>query len=60
MIKFLGNSVSANVIEMDPDKVAAVVKLHAPKDCHEVCLLLGMVNHLSKFVDYLADKTKPV
>ena len=23
-------------------------------------LFLGMVNHLSKFVDYLADKTKPV
>ena len=59
-IKFLGNGVSANGIEMDPDKVAAVVNLHAPKNCHEVCLFLGMVNHLSKFVDYLADKTKPM
>ena len=59
-IKFLGNGVSANVIEMDPDKVAAVVNLHAPKNWNEVCLFLGMVDHLSKFVDYLADKTKPV
>ena len=34
-IKFLGN-VSTNGIEVDPDKVAAVVNLHAPKNVHEI------------------------
>ena len=59
-IKFLGNVVSANGIEVDPDKVAAVVNLPAPKNVHEVCVFLGMVNHLSKFAEHLADKTKPI
>ena len=59
-IKFLGNVVSACGIEVDPDKVAAVVKLPAPKNVHEVRVFLGTVNHLSKFADHLAEKTKPI
>ena len=43
---------------MDPDKIAAVVNLHEPKNVHEVCVFLGMVNHQSKFAEHLADKTK--
>ena len=59
-IKFLGNVVSANGIEVDPDKVAAVVNLPAPKNVHEVRVFLGMVNHLSKFAEHLEEKTKPI
>ena len=59
-IKFLGNVVSANGIEVDPDKVAAVVNLPAPKNVQDVRVFLGMVNHLSKFAEHLADKTKPI
>ena len=59
-IKFLGNVVSANGIEVDPDKVAAVVNLPAPKNVQELRVFLGMVNHLSKFAEYLADKTRPI
>ena len=55
--EFLGN-ISTNGIEVDPDKVAAVVNLHALKNVHEVHVFLGMVNHQSKFVEHLADKTK--
>ena len=43
---------------MDPDKVAAVVNIHAPKNVLEVRVFLGMVNHQSKFAEHLADKTK--
>ena len=49
-IKFLGNVVSANGIEVDPDKVAAVVNLPASKNVHEVGVFLGMVNHQSKTI----------
>ena len=56
-INFLGNF-STNGIEVDPDKIAAVVNLHAPKNVHEVGVFLGMVNHQSKFAEHLADKTK--
>ena len=59
-IKFLGNVVSADGIEVDPDKVSAVVNLPVPKNVHEVRVFLGMVNHLSKFEVHLADKTKPI
>jgi len=45
---------------VDPDKVAAVINLHAPKNVHEVRVFLGMVNHQSKFAEHLADKTKPI
>ena len=44
-INFLGNVVTANGIEVDPDKVAAVVDLHASKNVHEVHVFLGMLNH---------------
>ena len=36
---FLGNVVSANGIEVDPEKVAAVVNLHTPKNFHKLCVL---------------------
>ena len=48
------------VIEVDPDKVAVVVNLHAPKNVYEVCVFLGIVNHQSQFAEHLADKTKPI
>lgn len=59
-IKFLGNVVSADGIEVDPDKVAAVVNLSAPKDVQEVRVFLGVVSHMGKFAEHLADKTKPI
>ena len=31
-----------------------------PKNLQEVRTFLGMVNHLGKFADHLADKTKPI
>ena len=37
-----------------------IVNLPAPKNVHEVRVFLGMVNHLSKFAEHLADKTKPI
>ena len=59
-IKFLGNVVSADGIEVDPDKESAVVNLPVPKNVHEVCVFLGMVNHLSKFEVHLTEMTKPI
>ena len=59
-IKFLGNVVSANGIEADPDKITAIVNLPAPSNVHDVRIFLGMVNHMDKFPEHLADKTKPL
>ena len=54
-IKFLGDVAGANGIEVDPEKVAAVVNLPAPKNVHEIRVFLGMVNHLGKFAEHLAE-----
>ena len=59
-VKVLGNIVSANGISPDPEKVEAIVNLPAPKNIREVRSFLRMVNHLSKFIEHLADKTKPL
>ena len=59
-IKILGNVVSANGIEADPDKITAIVNLPAPSNVHDVRIFLGMVNHMGKFAEHLADKTKPL
>jgi len=50
--KFLDNVVSANGIEVDQEKVAAVVNLPVPKNVHEVRVFLGMVNHLGKVKEH--------
>ena len=57
-IKFLGNEASANGIEADPDKITAILNLPAPSNVHDVSIFLGMVNHMGKFAEHLADRTK--
>ena len=52
-IMFLGNVVSANGFDVDPDKVT-------PTIVHKLRVFLGMVNHLHKFAKHLEDKTKPI
>ena len=59
-IKFLGNIVSPERIEADPDKISAIMNMPAPQSVHEARSFLGMVNHLGKFAEHLADKTKPI
>ena len=58
--KVLGNIVSANGINPDPEKIEVIVNLIAPTNIHEIRSFLRMVNQLSKFTDHLADKTKPL
>lgn len=59
-IRFLGHIISPQGIRPDPDKVSAVVDMPPPKNIQEVRTFLGMVNHLGKFTEHLADKTKPI
>ena len=59
-IKFLGHIVSPEGIRPDPEKVSAVVDMPPPNNVQETRTFLGMVNHLGKFAEQLADKTKPI
>ena len=56
----LGNIVSGDGIEVDDNKVAAVVNQSTLKNVHDVRVFLGMVNHMGKLSEHLSDKTKPI
>ena len=59
-IKFLAQVIDQKEIRSDPDKVKAVLQLKEPTNTAEVRRVLGMVNHLGKFIPNLAEKTKPL
>ncbi len=57
-IKFLGQVIGASGVSADPDKVNAVKAMKEPSNVSEVRGLLGMINHLGKFLPHLAEKKK--
>ncbi|XP_022778288.1 ammonium transporter 1 member 3-like, partial [Stylophora pistillata] len=59
-IEVLGHIISLQGKRPHPDKVFAVVDMPPPKNVDEVRTFLGMVNHLGKFAEHLANKTKPI
>ncbi|KAL7861729.1 hypothetical protein SRHO_G00131700 [Serrasalmus rhombeus] len=59
-IKFLGQIIEASGVRADPEKVKAVKAMREPENISEVRGLLGMMNHLGKFLPHLAEKTRPL
>ncbi|XP_037509314.1 uncharacterized protein K02A2.6-like [Rhipicephalus sanguineus] len=59
-VSFLGVVVSAKGIRLDPSKVEAVKAMEAPTDVAGVRRLLGMVNHLARFLPHISDVTAPI
>ena len=59
-VHYLGHIIDREDIHPDPEKLAAIAELEPPTDITGVRSLLGMVNHLGKFIPNLADLTKPI
>ena len=59
-LKFAGYQISSKGIEVDKEKTEAIEKMERPQNVSDVRRFLGMVNHLQKFVENLAEKTKPL
>ncbi|KAM7281316.1 uncharacterized protein ISCGN_006398 [Ixodes scapularis] len=57
---FFGHIFSASGIRTDPQKIAALKKMPAPANAHEVRSLLGTVNYSGRFLPNLADITYPL
>lgn len=57
---FLGHKVTAEGIEADPEKVAAIRQMSPPTNKTELKSFLGMVNYLSKFSARLAETERPL
>ncbi|XP_075535080.1 uncharacterized protein LOC142570595 [Dermacentor variabilis] len=59
-VSFLGVVVSVQVIRPDPGEVEAVKAMQAATDIAGVRRLLGMVNHLARFLPHISDVRAPI
>ena len=59
-VKFLRHIVSQKGIEIDPEKLEAIKNLPQPNNISGLRRLLGMVNHMGKFVENLTEVTAPL
>ena len=57
--KFLGFMVSQRGIEVNPDKIQAIMEMAPPRNTKEVQCLNGMVAMLNRFVSRVMDKCLP-
>ena len=57
--KFLGFMVSQRGIEVNEDKIQAILNMEPPKNINEVQSLIGRVVALSRFVSKAIDKCLP-
>ncbi|XP_038996868.1 uncharacterized protein LOC120121584, partial [Hibiscus syriacus] len=58
--KLLGFVVSENGIEIDPDKVKAILELPPPMTQKEVRGFLGRLNYIARFISQLTEKCDPI
>ena len=58
--KLLGFVVSQRGIEVDPDKVKAIIDLPPPRTIKEVRGILGRLNYIARFISQLTDKCRPL
>ena len=57
---FMGNLISKDGLEPDPEKVDAICKMSAPENVTELRRLLGMANYLCRFLPDLSTVLKPM
>lgn len=59
-VKFLGHIVSEQGIMVDPDKVAAMLSLAAPRNVSDLRSFLGSVNFYRRFIPRCGHRTSPL
>ncbi|PKI63906.1 hypothetical protein CRG98_015687 [Punica granatum] len=58
--KLLGFIVSEHGIEVDPDKVKAILEMPPPKTVREVRSFLGQLNYIARFIANLTNNRQPL
>ena len=58
--KLLGHMVSERGIEVDPDKIKAILDMPAPKTEKEIRGFLGRLQYISRFIARLTDICEPI
>ncbi len=57
---YMGNLISKDGVEPDPEKVDSICKMKAPENVPELRRFLGMVNYLGRFLPKLSTVLKPL
>ena len=57
-VTFLGHKLSGDGVAVDESKVAAILKLPDPGNVKDLRMMLGMVQHLAKFLPDFAQRAK--
>ena len=58
--KFLGHIVSECGIEVDPEKIRAILDMPAPRIEREIRGFLGRLQYISRFIARLTDICEPI
>jgi hypothetical protein len=59
-IKYLAHIVDKQGIRPDPKKVEAIQTWPVPKNVHDVCSFLGLVNYFRKFIEHYLEIAVPL
>ena len=59
-IPFLGEVVSREGVQPDPQKIKALTDMPAPKNKKELQAFLGIINYLGKFSPGMAEVCEPL
>ncbi|XP_020704675.1 uncharacterized protein LOC110115702 [Dendrobium catenatum] len=57
--KFLGYVVRHRGIEIDPNKIKAIMEMPPPKNVQQLCLLQGQLAFIRRFISNLSDMCQP-
>ena len=60
VVRFLGMRLSQDGLQVDQFKIEAIQALSAPTSVTELRSLLGMINHLCRFIPHVQSKLKPM
>lgn len=59
-VKFMGQIISQEGMEIDPERVDSLYKLHSPKDRNELQRILGSFNYVRRYIPNMADIMHPL
>jgi hypothetical protein len=59
-VKYLGNLISADGLQIDDDKVRAITEMPVPEDKKALLRFLGMIAYISKFIPNCSALTEPL
>ena len=59
-VRFLGHVVSASVVSMDPEKVAAVMSWERVKLVFKIRCFLGLAGYYKRFIEYFSRLAAPM